>query len=182
MTVTNTTKQDPFHHLVESLIMGGPEAIQASEARGQRELVQSDVLPVDTNGQDAEFLALGFTFGPVVEGDPLFRAATLPAGWKRRAGGHAMWSYIDDERGLERAAIFYKAAFYDRSSHMSTSDVGASAAAAAVYDNKPIPWSLLTAAERDGAASRLRQYITSEYTQADVRERAYRLLAEVPSE
>jgi hypothetical protein len=30
-----------------------------------------------------------------------------------------MWSYLVDEKGRERAAIFYKAAFYDRDAHIS---------------------------------------------------------------
>jgi hypothetical protein len=32
-----------------------------------------------------------------------------------------MWSKLVDQNGSERAAIFYKAAFYDRSAHMSWS-------------------------------------------------------------
>jgi hypothetical protein len=32
-----------------------------------------------------------------------------------------MWSYILDDKGRERCAIFYKAAFYDRRAHLSIS-------------------------------------------------------------
>lgn len=93
--------------------------IEAQEARGQRELVESTDLPTDAHGRDADFEALGFTFGAPHSGDPLFRPATLPEGWRREGSGHAMWSYIVDNKGRQRVSIFYKAAFYDRKAFMS---------------------------------------------------------------
>lgn len=88
------------------------------EAAGQQQLVNSDRLPVDTDGQDQAFIDLGFTFGEPDADDPLFRPATLPEGWTRRASDHDMWSYLVDETGTDRVSIFYKAAFYDRRAHM----------------------------------------------------------------
>ncbi len=70
----------------------------------------------DTRGTDAEFQALGFAFGDPAQGDPMFRAATLPPGWTKHASDHDMWSHIDDELGRERVRIFYKAAFMDLTS------------------------------------------------------------------
>lgn len=94
--------------------------IEAQEAEGQRELVESTDLPTEINGGTGnDFKALGFTFGEPHGRDPLFRPATLPEGWKREGSDHAMWSYILDEKGRKRVSIFYKAAFYDRDAFMS---------------------------------------------------------------
>lgn len=67
----------------------------------------------------AELEALGFTFGPVLDGDRLFRTATLPAGWRREGDEYATWSYLLDEKGRQRVAIFYKGAFYGRDAFAS---------------------------------------------------------------
>lgn len=96
----------------------GAEVIYAQEARGQAQLVQSESLPADTGGRDEAFTALGFTFGEPDPADPLFRPATLPEGWTKRATTHSMWSEILDDKGRSRVGVFYKAAFYDRRAFM----------------------------------------------------------------
>lgn len=103
---------------------GSDQAIAEQERAGQAQLVNSDRLPTNIpyNAQP-EFEALGFTFGEVDPRDPLFRPATLPAGWKREASDHDMWSYIVDELGRRRVGVFYKAAFYDRRASMSLTPV-----------------------------------------------------------
>lgn len=105
--------------------MGG--YIEGMEADGQRQLVNSDRLPTSNRrvgcDSDEAFLALGFTFGAPDPDDPLFRPATLPPGWARQASDHSMWSYIVDEHGRRRVAIFYKAAFYDRDAFMRLESV-----------------------------------------------------------
>jgi hypothetical protein len=96
-----------------------PADIERSEREGQAALVaDSTALPIDLHYPDTEsdLVALGFTLGSPI--DNLFREATLPAGWQKRASDHAMWSYIDDDQGRERVVVFYKAAFYDRRAHM----------------------------------------------------------------
>lgn len=98
----------------EWLFGGNPDAIVAQEAAGQRQVVNSDRMPTDRSGDPAEWAALGFTFGAPDPADSLFCPATLPAGWKRQGSDHDMWSYIVDDRGVQRVAVFYKAAFYDR--------------------------------------------------------------------
>lgn len=101
----------------------GYRPIEAMERRGQQELVRSQLLP--NPDQEYEMIdraaieALGVSFGDPVDGDPLFVHATLPDGWGRRGSEHDMWSYVVDERGEERIAVFYKAAFYDRKAGMS---------------------------------------------------------------
>lgn len=114
--IENTSRRDPLVHFAAS--MSGPDTyITDMESAGQQQLVKSDLLPTDCRNHP-EFEALGFVFGEVVEDDPLFRHATLPQGWKREASDHAMWSYLVDETGTRRVAIFYKAAFYDRRAFM----------------------------------------------------------------
>lgn len=117
MSITNTTKTvsaNPGEFLAEQIATG--RAIENSEERGQRELVASDVLPARIQGQEL-FERLGFRFGELVDGDPLFRHAFLPAGWKRAPTDHPMWSEIQDGHGRPRVMVFYKAAFYDRNAH-----------------------------------------------------------------
>ena len=47
--------------------------------------------------------------------DSLFINVILPDGWKIKSTDHSMWNKLFDNEGRERASIFYKAAFYDRS-------------------------------------------------------------------
>src|SRR5437868_8417504 len=95
-----------------------PDVIQEMEAAGQQNLVESDLLPrriLGATEQDVE--ALGIVLGDPV--DDHFRRVVLPAGWTRKpAPDHSMWSYVYDERGRERIAVFFKAAPYDYNAHM----------------------------------------------------------------
>jgi hypothetical protein len=95
-----------------------PGMIEASEARGQAQLVASTLLPTDMGGKRAMFERMGFKFGEIVKDDPLFINAELPTGWSKRGTDHSMHSVIVDENGCERVGIFYKAAFYDRKADM----------------------------------------------------------------
>ena len=63
--------------------------------------------------------ALGIEFGKTV--DRVFIEAALPDGWKIVPTSHAMWSDLVDDKGRKRAAIFFKAAFYDYNAHISFS-------------------------------------------------------------
>ncbi|WP_329311666.1 hypothetical protein [Streptomyces sp. NBC_01262] len=123
--IDNTTrrfKEDPAEPLLLLAAGLGPggtdQFIGEQEAAGQRQLVNSDRLPTSLRSPREEFEALGFTFGDPDPGDPMFCPATLPEGWSRQASDHNMWSYIVDTLGRRRVSIFYKAAFYDRSSFM----------------------------------------------------------------
>ncbi len=116
--------------------------IEASEDRGQQHLVNSAQLPAKgtPGGPDGyrktkpdDWAAMGIEFGPIVEGD-IFRDATLPEGWKVEATDHAMWSKLLDDKGRERASIFYKAAFYDREAHI---DLCSRFTVRSVYNESP---------------------------------------------
>ena len=141
--IRNTTADmnDPLNamlFLAEAMGPGGTSgAIEAQEKSGQTQLVNSDRLPTDTDGTDADFLAVGFTFGNPDPTDPMFRPATLPAGWSREATGHSMHSNIVDELGRKRVGIFYKAASYDRHADMRLTTVYGYVANR-VYDGEPI--------------------------------------------
>lgn len=129
--IRNTTRamrEDPAEPLIalaEGMATGSASSfIERQERDGQRQLVNSDRLPSQM-GDQAAYEALGFTFGEPDERDPMFRPATLPEGWKRQGSEHAMWSYLVDELGRKRVAIFYKAAYYDRSAFMRLNGVHA---------------------------------------------------------
>jgi len=97
-----------------------PGGIEAQEACGQQQFVNSSTLPKRCIGCTREQIeALDIIFGEDV--DDLFVRVTLPAGWSIVPTDHSMWSKLIDERGRERAAMFYKAAFYDRDAHISLS-------------------------------------------------------------
>jgi hypothetical protein len=96
------------------------DAIQTQEKHGQQNLVNSSQLPKNiwpVNGK-AVLEAAGVKFLGVDQDDPLFQSVELPQGWKKVGTNHDMWSDLVDEIGKVRAAIFYKAAFYDRKAHM----------------------------------------------------------------
>lgn len=152
--VTNTSAKDQIETNFAVAALGG---IEWQEAQGQRELVNSEVLPTEIGYHESllTYERLGFSFGDEVDGDPLFRHATLPDGWSRKASDHSMWSGIVDERGIERVGIFYKAAFYDRRASMQIANVGNALANKVLYGEMPdLDWSLLTRDEwesfRDG--------------------------------
>jgi len=113
-----TVKRDPMLFLAEGMLFGTSAAIERQESSGQMSFVESDTLPRSGNGEYKALLEKwGFEFLGDVEGDPLFQYVKLPAGWKKQASDHAMWSHIVDDRGRERISVFYKAAFYDRDAH-----------------------------------------------------------------
>ncbi len=122
----NTKRQAAEQPGMQSWVMGGnPDAILAQEAQGQKSFVGSDTLPTDM-GRHSDYTkavleAAGVKFHGVVEGDDMFQYVEFPQGWKKVATDHSMWSKLVDDKGRERAGIFYKAAFYDRSAHMSLS-------------------------------------------------------------
>lgn len=120
----------PYSGPFDALTDGG---IEASEERGKRGLLKTDLLPVEIQGRyleadrrlqtdeeaRADFEALGFVLGEPSPDDPLFAPATFPTGWTRDGSiDHSMWSHLLDEDGNRRVAIFYKAAFYDRRAFM----------------------------------------------------------------
>lgn len=96
-----------------------PGGIEDQEAAGQVTFVSNATLPKEMlHGCDREKLEqMGIKFG--ADMDDLFVTAQLPDGWKKKATNHSMWSDLIDEKGRKRAAIFYKAAFYDRRAHIS---------------------------------------------------------------
>lgn len=108
-----------------ALATGDTDAvIRAQERAGKAQLVHSDRLPTDLSSDDqTDFEALGFTFGEPDLADPLFRPVTLPDGWSKTGSDHDMWSYVLDQHGRRRVAVFYKAAFYDRRAFMRLNTV-----------------------------------------------------------
>jgi hypothetical protein len=108
--IRNTAEMDPLERLITAMDRGG---IEASEARGQRELAASSQLPAD--GMKNMPSDLGIVVNGPSDGDPLFVNVTLPDGWTIKPTDHSMWSDLLNASGVKVASIFYKAAFYDRS-------------------------------------------------------------------
>lgn len=97
-----------------------PGGIEAQEKRGQIDQSFAETLPIEGTepGKNREmFEKLGFVFGNPTDG--IFVQAKFPAGWRKQATSHSMWSNLLDDKGRKRGMIFYKAAFYDRSAHIS---------------------------------------------------------------
>lgn len=121
------SKDDGKLVLLDAMLTGNPsDAIVRSEARGQRELCESESLPSfwcsyrePSPEHDALLTGLGFELGEPFPDDPLFRPCKLPEGWRIRPTEHHMHSDIVDPRGFARFGVFYKAAFYDRRAHLS---------------------------------------------------------------
>ena len=91
-----------------------PGGIEAQEAAGQAIFVRNATLPKDCNRE--ALTMCGVIFGK--DADDLFVNVQLPDGWKKQATSHSMHSDLLDDKGRVRAAIFYKAAFYDRRANM----------------------------------------------------------------
>lgn len=138
MTAPENTSADRYLNALGVLAVGSEAWITGQERTGQSQLINSTSLPTDSQGTDAEFLALGFTFGEPDPRDPMFRPATLPNGWRKERSDHAMWSYVVDELGRRRVAVFYKAAFYDRSAFMRLETVFGYASTLAYDEGMPV--------------------------------------------
>jgi hypothetical protein len=156
--IEDTSKRDPLLHMAGML---GGDYITGLEAQGQHQIVRSDLLPSD--GPWADLESLGFKAGPVKADDPLFREATLPAGWSREGSDHNMWSYVVDARGLRRVSVFYKAAPYDRHAHCGIVDVGHVAARDVIYGDGPVElpgaWAVFDDAERASLEAGCREHL-----------------------
>lgn len=105
--------------IIENLIAAAkPGGIEAQEKAGQIEQSFAATLPKEMRPDRSAFEKLGFVFG---KEDDLFVEAVFPDGWRKRPTEHSMWTHVLDEKEQKRAAIFYKAAFYDRRAHVRLS-------------------------------------------------------------
>lgn len=105
-----------MNNLITVLTPGG---IEVQEKAGQIAELERQTLPLDLFPPRSVWESAGFVFHEPI--DDLFVSVTFPAGWTKRATDHSMWTDIMDAEGCRRGAIFYKAAFYDRSAaaHLS---------------------------------------------------------------
>jgi hypothetical protein len=119
-----TDTEEGFLEVATRGFPGTPEAGRAvlnQEAAGQSSFVNSDTLPSDMSDARVALEQSGVVFGDPVPGDPMFIYVTLPDGWVKTTspGNDSRWTELHDEKGRKRAMMFYKAAFYDRSAHLS---------------------------------------------------------------
>jgi len=104
-----------------------PGGIEAQERRGQFEQSTLERLPVKGTSSEEDrrmFESLGFKFkldrtAAQSRGrGEIFVEVEFPKGWRKKPADHSMWSELVDDKGRKRGAIFYKAAFYDRSARV----------------------------------------------------------------
>lgn len=160
--VENTGKRDPMLHLIGMMSEGQSDYIEGMEAEGQKQVVaDSEVMPAD--GPWDALRTLGFGEPVPIEGDDMFVRTRLPEGWAKQPTNHSMWSEVIDERGIERVAVFYKAAFYDRSAHSQVVNVGRRLASNKIYGDDPVglpeKWDLLTDVERTNYIDEIDNYL-----------------------
>ena len=116
MNYIENTRKNPHPEWLKGQ---NPTAIETQEEIGQKQLVESEVLPTKGDKKTKETLeAMGVVFKEPVKDDPLFTNVLLPKGWKKVKTDHSMWSDLVNETGKKIASIFYKAAFYDRDAFM----------------------------------------------------------------
>ena len=114
--------------LMDAITNGVAGAVERQEARGQQDLCNSQKTSLSTemrcsfkspNEDPHKVLASwGVDVGKPVEGDDMFTECRLPDGWILKPTDHSMWNKLLDDKGRERGSMFYKAAFYDRSTHL----------------------------------------------------------------
>jgi hypothetical protein len=117
MTIENTTLKGE-----RGWTMGrNPGAIERQEAEGQQQLVLDTALPTKGLSELPAEWGIAIPESQYRVGrpnDPLFTDVKLPKGWTILPTDHSMWSKLVDETGVERASIFYKAAYYDRDAYI----------------------------------------------------------------
>jgi hypothetical protein len=116
----NTSKDLPG---AAALLLTGTGFIEAQEARGAQEAVESQTLPTPNARVREQYEALGFVFGEPFADDPLFCFVTMPKGWEKRRTDHSMHNDIVDAAGNVRGSFFYKASFYDRSADLHAPNI-----------------------------------------------------------
>ena len=138
---------------------GTSNYIEGMESAGQTQLVNSELLPAESYHWE-QLEDMGIVRGAPVENDPLFIHATIPDGWTKQATDHSMHSNLLDERGIPRARIFYKAAFYDRRADIGPIVVGSHLAADSIYGDGELPdkWDVLTDDERASFTDTVNDY------------------------
>lgn len=119
LAVLSALQNSDFENFLVAATLGG---IEAQEKRGQEDLCNGTKarLPIDgAIAEQSKYEAMGIQFDKRSD-DPseIFIGVTLPTGWQITPTEHSMWSNLTDDKSRERASIFYKAAFYDRSAHV----------------------------------------------------------------
>jgi hypothetical protein len=112
--------------LESTIIATTPGGIERQEAQGQADMVRNCRLPKKLNGYDQKYTIqqayekMGIKV--LGDADDIFYKVQLPEGWQLKPqedSSNSYWSNLIDNKGRNRASIFYKAAFYDRSAHIS---------------------------------------------------------------
>lgn len=119
-------KSDGSEIFLEAIITGNSNGlIEKQEKEGQQELVNSQELPKECIGLDKDkYITKLKTYGIDVlnfDTDDIFIKVKFPNNIKLKGTDHSMWSELKCGEKII-ASIFYKAAFYDRSSFIRFED------------------------------------------------------------
>lgn len=117
--MTAPSMKDCLETLALGSTIGGPATLAHLEKQGQKQEARRSTLPSDMGGSRLIFEKMGVVFHGPVPGDDLFLEVTLPPGWRKDYTEHSMGLVLLDDRGRQRATIFYKAASYDRRAYMN---------------------------------------------------------------
>jgi hypothetical protein len=116
-------EREGMDFLLKAMLTGDPSGvIEASEREGQRQATacgrdRTVMISSKLDDETREFLThYGVEF--LGDDDTVLQRVKLPPGWRLEPTDHAMWNDLVDANGHKRASMFYKAAFYDRNSHM----------------------------------------------------------------
>lgn len=104
-TVTNFDAIGVAIHMLNAETYGAAGEVERQRHAGQREFVESDVMPkLRTPG----FEELGFVFGGDVPGDDLFVFCELPEGWSKEATDWYYQTALIDNGGRRRGVVKYE--------------------------------------------------------------------------
>jgi hypothetical protein len=113
----NNMDRDAFLILLRAM-SGEENVLENFEKERGEEAARSNYLAKRMKPEKEIWELLGFTFTDI-PGDDVLCQANLPKGWKIVDTEHHMYKDIIDEMGRKRGSMFYKAAIYDKSAHMS---------------------------------------------------------------
>lgn len=130
VTTNEDSVKDLVYHAAGLAMVGlnSDVATLKQEEVGQSNFINSLQMPIKTNPHSGlgfavdVYTRLGFKFLVTKESevldpkddDDLFMDVVLPDGWRKEGSGHAMWSYVYDNKDRRRLEVFYKGTSHGR--------------------------------------------------------------------
>lgn len=93
-----------------------PGGIEAQERMGQKDVCRKTMIPKEMIPNRRAYEDMGIHIRN--DANDIFFSADYPKDWTIKPTNNPYYSLIIDNTGKERAQIFYKAAFYDKSAYI----------------------------------------------------------------